>query len=221
MKFLFDLDGTLTMKETLPVIAEHFGIEEQIIPLTQQTVQGIVPFEEGFMKRVHILRQFPVSEIARVVCTVPLHPLLLRFIRQHRADSIIVSGNLDCWCQTLLMKIDCTYFCSQAKVEADKVVAVLRLLDKEAIVRMYQEQGEQVVFIGDGHNDLEAMQQADLALVCGLSNTPAPSLLSVADRVFYDEKELVDYLDQLKDISILSSRGKQRPKVSLVSPKSD
>ena len=53
------------------------------------------------------------------------------------------------------------------------------------------------------------MQQADLALVCGLSNTPAPSLLSVADRVFYDEKELVDYLNQLKDISIPSSRGRQ------------
>ena len=209
MKFLFDLDGTLTLKETLPVIAEHFGIEEQIIPLTRQTVQGTVPFDEGFMRRVDILRQFPVSEIARVVCTVPLHPLLLRFIRQHRADSIIVSGNLDCWCHSLLEKIDCKHYCSEALVKDDKIVGIQRLLNKKAIVCTYQEQGEKVAFIGDGHNDLEAMQQADLALVCGLSNTPAPSLLSVADRVFYDEKELVDYLDLLKDISILSSRGRQ------------
>lgn len=210
MKFLFDLDGTLTLKETLPVIAEHFGIEEQIIPLTQQTVQGIVPFEEGFMKRVHILRQYSVSEISSLLSTVPIHPLLLQFIRQERANCIVVSGNLDCWCHSLLEKIDCKhYYCSEALVKDDKLVGIQRLLNKKAIVCTYQEQGEKVAFIGDGYNDLEAMQQADLALVCGLSNTPAPSLLSVADRVFYDEKELVDYLNQLKDISILSSRGKQ------------
>ena len=209
MKFLFDLDGTLTLKETLPVIAKHFGIEEQIIPLTQQTVQGIVPFEEGFMKRVDMLRDLSVREISQLLTNVPMNPLLLQFIRQHRSNCIIVSGNLDCWCQSLLEKINCKYYCSKAMVKDDKVVEILKLLDKEAIVHAYQDQGEQVFFIGDGHNDLEAMQQADLAIACGLSNTPASSLLSVADRVFYDEKELVDYLEQLKDISIPSSRGRQ------------
>ena len=200
MKFLFDLDGTLTMKETLPVIAEHFGIEEQIIPLTQQAVQGIVPFEEGFMKRVHILRQYSVSEISRLLSTVPIHPLLLQFIRQERANCIVVSGNLDCWCQSLLKKINCKYYCSEAIVEDDKVVDIRQLLDKEAIVRTCQKQGEYVVFIGDGHNDLEAMRQADLAIVSGLTNTPSPSLLSIADQVFFEEKELYDFLVQLRKL---------------------
>ena len=201
MKFLFDLDGTLTMKETLPVIAEHFGIEEQIIPLTQQAVQGIVPFEEGFMKRVHILRQYSVSEISRLLSTVPIHPLLLQFIRQERANCIVVSGNLDCWCHSLLEKIDCKhYYCSEAIVEDDKVVDIRQLLDKKAIVCTYQEQGEKVVFIGDGHNDLEAMRQADLAIVSGLTNTPSPSLLSIADQVFFEEKELYDFLVQLRKL---------------------
>ncbi len=198
MKYLFDLDGTLTVRETLPVIAKHFGIEEKICPLTQQTVQGIVPFAEGFIRRVKILQEYSVCEISQLVCDVPLYPLLLQFIRQHRADCIVVSGNLDCWCHALLKKIDCTFFCSQAKVENDKVVDILQLLDKEAIVRKYQEQGEQVVFIGDGDNDLEAMRQADIALASGLTNTPAHRLLSVADQVFYDEKELYNYLEQLK-----------------------
>lgn len=31
MKFLFDLDGTVTSKETLPIIAEHFGVQDQIV----------------------------------------------------------------------------------------------------------------------------------------------------------------------------------------------
>lgn len=200
MKFLFDLDGTLTLKETLPVIAEHFGMEEQIVPLTQQTVQGIVPFAEGFKKRVNILRQFSVAEISRLVSTVPMHPLLLQFIHQHQADCIIVSGNLDCWCQSLLEMINCKYYCSEAIVEDDKVVDIRQLLDKKDIVRTYQNQGEYVVFIGDGHNDLEAMRQADLAIVSGLTNTPSPSLLSIADQVFFDEKELYDFLVQLRKL---------------------
>ena len=153
------------------------------------------------MKRVHILRQYSVSEISRLLSTVPIHPLLLQFIRQERANCIVVSGNLDCWCHSLLEKIDCKhYYCSEAIVEDDKVVDIRQLLNKKAIVCTYQEQGEKVVFIGDGHNDLEAMRQADLAIVSGLTNTPSPSLLSIADQVFFEEKELYDFLVQLRKL---------------------
>lgn len=199
MKYLFDLDGTLTAKETLPVIAEHFNIEEQIIPLTRRTIQGAVPFTESFMERVEILHQFSVSEISQLLSTVPLHPMLLRFILQHRTDCIVVTGNLDCWCQTLLQKIGCKAYCSEAIVNKDKVIGIRQLLDKKEIVRHYQQQGEYVVFIGDGHNDLEAMQQANLALASGLTHEPAPSLLFLANRVFYDEKELCEQLERIKD----------------------
>lgn len=51
MKFLFDLDGTVTSKETLPIIAEHFGVQDQIAELTHHTVQGNVPFVESFIRR--------------------------------------------------------------------------------------------------------------------------------------------------------------------------
>ena len=48
MKFLFDLDGTVTSEETLPIIANHFNCVEQISELTARTVQGNVPFIESF-----------------------------------------------------------------------------------------------------------------------------------------------------------------------------
>ena len=198
MKYLFDLDGTLTAKETIPVIAEHFNIEEQIIPLTRQTIQGAVPFTESFMERVEILRQFSVSEISQLLSTVPLHPMLLQFIQQHHSDCIVVTGNLDCWCQALLQKIGCKAFCSEAIVRKDKVIGIRQLLDKKEVVHRYQQQGEYVVFIGDGHNDLEAMQQANLAIASGLTHKPAPSLLAFTDRVFYDENELCEQLDRIK-----------------------
>lgn len=61
--FIFDLDGTITQKETLPLIANHFGVQEKIEILTRETVLGRVPFVESFIRRVHILGKFPVNEI--------------------------------------------------------------------------------------------------------------------------------------------------------------
>ena len=54
-KFIFDLDGTITKEETLPVIAKYFSIEEEVEELTKQTVMGHVPFVESFIQRVSIL----------------------------------------------------------------------------------------------------------------------------------------------------------------------
>lgn len=44
MKFLFDLDGTVTSQETLPLISDYFGCAEQIAELTARTIAGNVPF---------------------------------------------------------------------------------------------------------------------------------------------------------------------------------
>ena len=37
-KFIFDLDGTVTKEETLPLIAKHFSVEGEIMELTRNTV---------------------------------------------------------------------------------------------------------------------------------------------------------------------------------------
>jgi phosphoserine phosphatase len=36
--YIFDLDGTITAKETLPIISEHFNVGHKILELTQETV---------------------------------------------------------------------------------------------------------------------------------------------------------------------------------------
>ena len=73
MKFVFDLDGTVTKQETLPLIAKHFGVEEEIETLTRETVKGNVPFIESFIKRVFILGKLPVSEIDSLLSNVELY----------------------------------------------------------------------------------------------------------------------------------------------------
>lgn len=197
MKFLFDLDGTVTKKETLPIISEHFKCTEEIAELTARTVAGNIPFVESFIRRVNILGHYSVSETNEVLSDVPLYTKLAEFIQSHSEDCVIVTGNLTCWCQSLFNKIGCQCFGSEAEIEDDKVVKIKKILCKEQIVDMYKALGETVVFIGDGNNDLEAMRHANISIATGLTHDPAQSLLSICDYLIYNENALVRQLNQL------------------------
>jgi HAD superfamily phosphoserine phosphatase-like hydrolase len=197
MKFLFDLDGTVTSEETLPVIASHFRCQEKIASLTNETVLGNVPFVESFIRRVNILGGYSVAGIRERLAGIPLYPELKRFIDAHREDCAIVTGNLTCWCEGLFQKLGCRCYGSEAQVEDDRVVRLKRILRKEDIVDLYHRSGEEVVFIGDGHNDLEAMRRADVGIAVGMTHNPAGSLLEICDYVVFDEKALCRQLRQL------------------------
>lgn len=197
MKFLFDLDGTVTSEETLPIIANHFNCVEQISELTAKTVQGNVPFIESFIRRVNILGAYSVSETTRLLSEVPLYPAIAKFIEEHKEDCVIVTGNLTCWCEGLFKKIGCQCYGSEALCEDDKVVKLKTILRKEQIVDQYKALGETVVFIGDGNNDLEAMRHANISIATGLTHNPAQSLMSICDYVIFNEQALVRQMRQL------------------------
>lgn len=197
MKFLFDLDGTVTSQETLPIIASHFKVEEQIEELTKRTIQGNVPFIESFIRRVNILGKYSVSETDEFLSQVPLYPILAKFIKEHREDCIIVTGNLTCWCDKLFKKIGCQCFGSSAECKDDKVFKINSILRKEDVVDRFRALGENVVFVGDGNNDLEAMRHANISIAVGLTHNPAQSLMAICDYVTFSEAALVRQLRQL------------------------
>lgn len=197
MKFLFDLDGTVTSQETLPVISKHFGMEAEIEEMTRETVQGNIPFIESFIRRVNILGKLPVSEISDLLSEVPLYPMVSQFIRNHKQDCVIVTGNLQCWCKGLGAKIGCAAYYSDAEVEDNQVVKLKSILRKEQIVDQFKALGETVVFIGDGNNDLEAMRHANISIAAGLTHSPAKSLYSIADYIVFNEEALCRQLNQL------------------------
>lgn len=205
MKFLFDLDGTVTSQETLPVIADYFHCQEEIADLTKRTVAGNVPFIESFIRRVNILGKYSVSETSKLLGQIPLYPEIKKFIDAHKADCIIVTGNLTCWCEDLFQKIGCQCYGSEAELADDHVVKLKSILRKEEIVDRYKALGETVVFIGDGNNDLEAMRHANISIATGLTHNPAQSLLAICDYVVFDERALCRQLRQL-----CGEHGKQK-----------
>ncbi|MCL2786412.1 MAG: HAD-IB family phosphatase [Methanomassiliicoccaceae archaeon] len=196
-KFIFDLDGTITRSETLPLIASRFNIRDEIAVMTRETINGNIPFVESFIKRVHILGNLPVDEISYLLAEANLYPRVIDFIEKNKEDCVIATGNLMCWVDKLLNRIGCRCHASECTVEDNKVKKLTHILQKENIVREYRNTGEKVVFIGEGNNDSEAMRLADVSIASGLTHYPAKSVLSVADYLIFDEGALCRQLDRL------------------------
>lgn len=197
MKFLFDLDGTITSQETLPIIARLGNVSDRIDGLTKETIQGNVPFIESFIQRVNILKDISVKAISDRLAKVPLYKEVHRFILEHSDDCIVVTGNLSCWCEGLFSIIGCRCYSSEALVEDDKVIKIKTILRKETVVDEFKAQGEKVVFVGDGNNDLEAMRHADISIAAGLTHHPARSLYSITDYMVFNQTALCRLLNQL------------------------
>ena len=198
VQFLFDMDGTVTARETLPMIAAHYGLLDEVEELTRKAVSGEVPFDECFVHRVEKLGHLPVDEVRWLVEGTPLHTRVADFIAHHKGQCAIVTSNLDCWCGGLLEHLGCRAHCSTARVRDNYVAGVEDVLRKAAVVGSYKASGHRVVYIGDGYNDLEAMRCADVAIAVGfLPGTPAAGLAAVTDHVFDDELALCHCLEGL------------------------
>ncbi len=196
-KFIFDLDGTVTKQETLPIISKHFKIEHEIDNLTMETVKGNIPFIESFIRRVYILGRLPINEVTDLLEKVDLYDNVVKFIKEHKEDCIVATGNLECWIDKLSQKVGCCCYCSDGIIKDNKVEKLTRILKKENLVERYQSEGEKVVFIGDGNNDVEAMRLADISIASGLTHMPANSVLSIADYLVFSEEALCRQLNQL------------------------
>lgn len=196
-KFIFDLDGTVTKQETLPLISKHFKIQDEIDKLTIETVKGNVPFVESFIRRVYILGKLPIDEVSELLSKVELYKNVVKFIQEHNEDCIIATGNLDCWIDKLSIQVGCCCYSSDGIIENNKVKKLTRILKKENLVERYQSEGEKVVFVGDGNNDVEAMRLADISIASGLTHMPANSVLSTADYLVFNEEALCRQLNQL------------------------
>ncbi len=197
MIFIFDLDGTLTQQETLPLIAAKFGKSGEIEALTREAVSGVAPFEQNFIRRVQQLGTCPVSEVSNLLGGVSCFENLKAFIRTYSDQCVIATGNLDVWIEQLVAGFGCPVFSSTSQKHDDGSVSVLKVLRKEDVVRRYQDQGHRVVFIGDGANDVVAMQMADVAIACGFLRPAEPCVTAVCDVTVQSEDAL------LRELSIL------------------
>jgi len=193
--FLFDLDSTLTKKEILPEISKVVGKEKEMRQLTEDTMQGIIPFKQSFLNRVNILKSIDVCAVQEIINNIPLNEELIKFITENKNRCYIVTGNLNIWISSLMKKIGMSghYFCSKAVVDGGEV-NVISVLDKEMTAQQFV---HPLVVVGDGNNDADMARCAQIAIGYGGVRDIAPALIRCIDYAFLDEKKLVEFLKGL------------------------
>jgi phosphoserine phosphatase len=182
--FCFDLDGTVTKAEVLPIIASEVGLSEEIRFLTDMTIKGQVPFEMSFRLRCALLSRIAVSEVADIVSKVPVEEETVRFLASNSRRSFIVTGNLDVWVKKLIDQIGCGFFSSQAEVLPNGTLGRLtKILRKSEAVRLIRSRFDRVVCIGEGFNDLPMFEEADIGIAYAGVHPPARELIDNSDYV--------------------------------------
>ena len=194
--FLFDLDSTVTKQEILPTISKRLGIYERMSELTESTMRGEIPFKQSFLQRVELLKDVPVSEVNEMVSRIQLNNHLVDFIQKNHDRCHIVTGNLDVWIYGVIRKLgmERNTFCSKAIVKNDYIEDVFNIVDKNAVI------GQMVlpfVAIGDGNNDAEMIEAAEVGIGYGGVREIAPAVLACASHAIYDEEKLVEFLERL------------------------
>ena len=194
--FLFDLDSTITKQEILPTISKYLGIYRKMSELTESTMQGEIPFKQSFLQRVDLLKQIPISQINEMIGNIQLNELLVEFIKENKERCYIVTGNLDVWIENLVKRIglENNVFCSKALVADGYIQDVFSVVDKNAVISQLV---LPFVAIGDGNNDAEMIEAAEIGIGYGGVREVAPAILSCASHVIYDEKKLVEFLERL------------------------
>ncbi len=194
--FLFDLDSTITRQEILPTIAEEFGVFEEMRALTERTMRGELPFKQSFLQRVELLKGIPVSEVRELTGNMKLNRYLMEFMKRYQNRCYIVTGNLDVWIENLVKKLgmEKSTFCSKALVENDYIQDVLSVVDKYAVINQMV---LPFVAVGDGNNDAEMIEAAEIGIGYGGVREIAPSVLACASHAVYQEEKLVEFLERL------------------------
>lgn len=194
--FIFDLDSTVTAEEILPKVAELVGKKEEMVELTENTMQGVIPFKESFLSRVKLLSDTSISFVQEEIANIKLNENVVEFIRQNKERCYILTGNLDVWICKLMDKIGLNnhYFCSKATKENDRIKNVVSVVDKKNIISQFI---NPLVVIGDGNNDAEMIDMANIGIGFGGVRNIAPAVLDTCNYATYSETQLVKFLNEL------------------------
>lgn len=194
--FCFDLDGTLTKEEILPILAKEIQLFEEISALTDATIQGILPFEKSFLLRCRLLEELPLEIVNSIISNIPRFEIMEDFIKKNNNECFIVTGNLNIWIEDLIKELGC-YSYSSTAVYSNNKIRVKQVMNKKDTIKEIKKSHKKVIAIGDGMGDVGMFEEADISIAFGGTHKPIQSLVTVSDYVIYEEESLCRLLNML------------------------
>lgn len=194
--FVFDLDSTITRCELLPEIARSISIEVELAAMTERDMQHTGSFRDGFLQRVSMLKDVPLTRAKKIAADVPVHEEMARFIRQNASRCLILTGNLDVWIEPLIDRLGMNgrCACSHAVVDGNRVLGVRAVLDKGDVALNLP---RPFVAIGDGNNDAVMLRTADFGIGFGGVHALSEEVRRAADMLVNSEADLCTILNEL------------------------
>ena len=196
-KFVFDLDGTITKVETLPLLAAELGLADEMKLLTDLTLSGQIPFDKSFKLRYLILRNVPLKKIQAVMSTVELDGRIVDFIAAHKKNCAVVTGNMDCWIEPLAARLNCEIFSSTSELDAGNLPVLTKILDKGAVIRELKRTCDRVIAVGESFNDVPMFEESHVSIAYGGVHKPVATAISISDYVVFDGGALCRLLKML------------------------
>ena len=197
IKYAFDLDGTVTKVETLPLLAAELDLSEEMKLLTDLTLSGDIPFDKSFKLRYLVLRNIPPKRIADIMSKVELDEDIAAFIKSHKDECAIVTGNLDYWIAPIVEKLGCESYSSTSELDANGLPVLKNILSKAEAIRDLRKTADKVVAVGESFNDVPMFEEADVAVSYGGVHKPVDTAISVSDYVVFEGGALCRLLKML------------------------
>ena len=191
--FAFDLDGTVTAEETLPLLARELGLFGEMEKLTARALAGDDSFAASFRRRYEMLKDIPLEKIQAVMAKVPLEENIAAFIKESQQRVVLVTGNLDLWAEPIAKKLGCKCYSSKSARQNGEII-LEEIIDKGAVIAELRKEYRHVVAIGDSFNDIPMFAAADISLVFAGVHMPPAEAVEAADLIAISGEELVAHL---------------------------
>lgn len=195
--YAFDLDGTVTKEEILPLIAKELNLEAEMMLLTRLTLDGRINFEQSFRLRYHILKDVPLKKIHEITAHVKLDEDVFDFIKENSDRCAVVTGNLDLWIRPIIDRLGCLSFSSIGAAAENDRIRLVEVLYKSDAIRKMKERAERVIAVGESFNDVPMFEEADVSISFGGVHEPVNKAISISDFVVYRGDALCRLLNML------------------------
>lgn len=194
--FCFDLDGTVTKQEILPLIAREIDLYEEMKVLTDATLKGLISLESSLKLRFKILSDIPLNVIQNVIANIKLNDVIVDFINNNFDHCVIITANMDLWIDDLKKVINCKFYTSSLEYDDNKIKSI-NLIDKGEVVNSLRSNYKKIISIGDGMGDVCMFEQSDIGIAFGGVHSPVSSLLEVSKFYVNNEEQLCRLLKML------------------------